>query len=443
MSNLLGGVRVIESAQLFNGDSLGMFLADLGADVIKVESPFLGDYLRDFLGQITPHHSPAHMQVNKNKRSIGLDLRKEEGREVFWRLLDSADVFIDGNAFDALANLGVGYENQRERKPDIIYCQYSGYGSDGPYAPIPTHGQMMNALAAATPVTMGEDGFMHPVHPAPGRLGSMLMGGDGTAAGAIHAALHVAAALSHRARTGEGCFIDVAGHDGVIAQAWIAATYSLNAHRVTDAATLPSEKRGDGTSSAKYQWYETRDRKALLFCCIEPKFWRNFCNAIDRPDLLDSHDAGRPVDFGSGDADLRRELQRIFHSRDLADWMELAAERDIALGPAPLTLEEAKEDPHLQSRGIFVEGRHPHAGPFTYVGEAAKVAGQPYEVRHPAPLLGEHTWSILGEELGISAARLAELAEAGVITQPDTKTQSGNTEFANEELDGRSSSGKA
>lgn len=428
MSNLLAGVRVIESAQLFNGDSLGMYLADLGADVIKVESPFLGDYLRDFLGQVTPHHSPAHLQVNKNKRSVGLDLRQESGREVFWSLLETADVFVDGNAFDALAKLGVGYDAQRARKPDIVYCQYSGYGSEGPYAAIPTHGQMMNALAAATPVTMGADGFMHPVHPAPGRLGNMLMGGDGTAAGAIHAALHVAAALVQRARTGEGSFIDVAGHDGVIAQAWIAATYALNGHRITDAGTLPAEKSEEGTASAKYQWYETRDRKTLLFCCIEPKFWRNFCAAVGRPDLLDWHDSGRPVDFGAGDADLRRELQRIFHTRDLAEWTELAAGQDLALGPAPLTLEEAKEDPHLRTRDIFVEGRHPHAGPFTYIGEAGKVAGQPYELRYPAPLLGEHTWSILGDELGYSADRLRELAEAGVIT--DTQR-------------GRSTSGKA
>ena len=412
MSNLLEGIRIIESAQLFNGDSLGMYLADVGADVIKVESPFLGDYLRDFLGQIVPHHSPAHMQVNKNKRSVALDLRQSAGREIFWRLLDTADVFVDGNAHDAMAKLGVGYEDQRQRKPGIIYCQYTGYGSTGPYAPIPTHGQMMNALAAATPVEMGHEGLMHPIHPAPGRMGDMLMGGDGTAAGAVHAALHVAAALVRRERTGEGCFIDVAGHDGVIAQAWIGATYALNIDRVTDERTLPS---GRG-SSAKYQWYETRDKKALLFCCIEPKFWRNFCNAIGRTDLLDRHDADRPVDFGGGDDALRRELQKVFHTRDLSEWADLAAKHDIALGPAPTTLGDAKGDPHLQTRGIFVEGEHPVAGPFTYIGEAAIVEGQPYEVRYPAPILGEHTLDVLGGELGIPEETLEKLAADGVIS---------------------------
>ena len=415
MSNLLSGIRVLESAQLFNGDSLGMYLGDLGADIIKVESPFLGDYLRDFLGQIVPHHSPAHMQVNKNKRSVTLDLRQPDGRDIFWRLLDTADVFVDGNAADAADKLGIGYEAQRARKPDIIYCQYTGYGSEGPYARIPTHGQMMNALAAATPMEMGPDGLMRKIYPAPGRMGDMLSGGEGTAAGAVHAALHVAAALVHRGRTGEGCFIDVAGHDGVIAQAWIGATYALNLDRVTDASSLPAERTADGSTSAKYQWYETRDGKVILFCCIEPKFWRNFCRAVDRDDLLESHDEQHPVDFAGGDLALRRELQEIFHGRDLADWVALAAEHDIAMGPAPVTLQEAREDPHLRTRSIFVEGEHPQAGPFTYLGEAGQVRGQPYEVRYPAPLLGEHTRAILGGELGLSGTELDELARNGVI----------------------------
>jgi crotonobetainyl-CoA:carnitine CoA-transferase CaiB-like acyl-CoA transferase len=416
VSNLLEGIRVIESAQLFNGDTLGMHLGDLGADVIKVESPFLGDYLRDFLGQLAPHNSPAHVQVNKNKRSVTLDLRQEAGRELFWRLLDTADVFIDGNASDAADKLGIGYEAQRAHKPDIIYCQYTGFGSDGPYSRIPTHGQMMNALAAATPMVMGDDGFARPMTHMPGLIGNMTMGGDGTAAGAIHAAFHVAAALVQRARTGEGCFIDVAGHDGVISQAWISATYFLNRQRLGGgSSSMPAGRSMDGGASAKYQWYETRDQKFVLFCCIEPKFWRNFCTAVDRPDLLDQHDTSGAVDFGVGQGDLRRDLQDIFHQRDLADWIQLASDSDIAMGPAYTTIEEAASDPHLRTRNIIVESEHPVAGPFTYIGEAAKVSGQGYEVRHPAPALGEHTVEVLCDELGVTADELATLRDAKVV----------------------------
>ena len=196
---LLSGIRVLESAQLFNGDTLGAILGDLGADVIKIESPFRGDYLRDMLGQVAPHYSPAHLQINKNKRSVALDLRKEQGREVFWKLLATADVFVDGNAADAMAKLGVGYEQQRARRPEIVYCQYTGYGASGPYATIPTHGQMMNAAAGATPVEMGDDGLVRPYR-GPQPFNGIASGGEGTAAGAVYAALHVAAALVQRVR---------------------------------------------------------------------------------------------------------------------------------------------------------------------------------------------------------------------------------------------------
>src|SRR5258708_27679615 len=155
MIRLLQGVRVIESAMLLTGDHLGTLLGDLGADVIKVERPPAGDYIRDFLGQIRPRYSPAHVQVNKNKRSVGLDLRQPESLEVFWRLMATADVFVDGAAGDAAASLGIGYEEQRRRKPDIIYCQVSGYGA-GPYAGVPTHGALMNALAGRSPQVVGD-----------------------------------------------------------------------------------------------------------------------------------------------------------------------------------------------------------------------------------------------------------------------------------------------
>ena len=174
MLKQLDGVRVLESATLFNGDHLGTLLGDLGADVIKIESPFQGDYLRDFLGQVTPHHSPAHVQVNKNKRSLTLDLRKPEGKEIFWDLLATADVFVDGNAGPALDKLGVGYAEQRKRRPEIVYCQVSGFGYHGQYATVPTHGQMMNALAGCTPMEMGADGFTRPAQRDSG-MGSMAM----------------------------------------------------------------------------------------------------------------------------------------------------------------------------------------------------------------------------------------------------------------------------
>ena len=412
MLKQLDGVRVLESATLFNGDHVGALLGDLGADVIKIESPFQGDYLRDFLGQVTPHHSPAHMQINKNKRSVTLDLRKPEGKEIFWQLLDTADVFVDGNAGPALDRLGIGYAEQRKRRPEIVFCQVSGFGYHGSYANVPTHGQMMNAMAATMPTEMGPDGFTRPAE-VPSDMGPMSSAGEGTSNAGVYGAYHVLGGLVRRLRTGEGCFIDVSGTDACIAAAWISATYAFNDHRITDRSTMPATGGGD-KASAKYQFYETSDKQFMLFCAIEHKFWRNFCNAIDRPDLAANAKEGSPVDFAGGEVDLRRELQEIFHTRTLDEWMRVAVEHDIALGPAPTAVTDLVDNPHMQQRQIFFDGEHPHAGPFSYIGQPAVIEGQTYSVWRPAPLLGEQTEEVLAE-LGISSDQFRHLREGRVV----------------------------
>src|SRR5262245_14915979 len=131
MSSLLDGVRVVEAAVLLNGDTVGMYLGDMGADVIKVESPRGGDYLRDLLGQLTPHHSPAHVQVNKNKRSVTVDVRQPAGLAVFMDLVRTADVFVDGYLAGTCDRLGIGYSALSAVKPDLVYCHYSGFGAQG------------------------------------------------------------------------------------------------------------------------------------------------------------------------------------------------------------------------------------------------------------------------------------------------------------------------
>jgi len=417
---LLSGVRVLESAQLFNGDTLGALLGDLGADVIKIESPFRGDYLRDFLGQVTPHNSPAHMQINKNKRSVALDLRTDQGREVFWKLLATADVFVDGNSADAMTKLGVGYEAQKARRPQIVYCQYTGYGATGPYSTIPTHGQMMNAAAGATLMEMGDDGFVQPYR-GPQAFNGIASGGEGTAAGATFAALHVAAALVQRERTGEGCYIDVAASEAVISSAWIAATYLLNDDKIADRRSLPAPIDPKGTTSAKYQFYRTCDNRYVLFCCIEPAFWRNFCTVAGREDLIDHQDSG-PVDFAVArepDQSLRREIQKIIETRTQAEWIKLAAQHDMAIGPA-LQHDELRSDPQLATRGTFVDAVHPTAGPFTHVTLPALVNGErSTEIRYHAPALGEQTDEILAEA-GFSEDETATLRDAGVIGRATT-----------------------
>jgi crotonobetainyl-CoA:carnitine CoA-transferase CaiB-like acyl-CoA transferase len=412
MSELLTGVRVVECAVLFNGDTVGMHLGDMGADVIKVESPGQGDYLRDMLGQIVPHHSPAHVQVNKNKRSVTLDLRRAEGLDVFWDLLRTADVFVDGFLAGVCDRLGIGYDAQRAVKPDVVYCHYSGFGGRGPYARIPTHGQMMNALAAAVPLAMSADGLVRE-RPSTEPMGGTTIGGDGTAAGAVHAAMKVAAALVRRQRTGQGCFLDAAGADGVVAQGWIAAVYGLNEDRLADRRGL-REKGDTERTAARYNFYATADDRFVLFCAIEPKFWARFCEGVGRTDLIGEQATEGPVDFGHRDEALRRELQAIFATRTQAEWVAFARDHRLPLGPAHQTAADLRTDPQIAARQIVVDGEHPLAGHFTYVGEPVIVDREPYRVRRPAPLLGEHTDEVL-RELGRSDADIVALRAAGVV----------------------------
>jgi formyl-CoA transferase len=426
MSNLLAGVRVIESAMLLNGSTVGTMLGDLGADVIKVENPRAGDYVRDMAGQIAPHNSPLHIQVNKHKRSIAVNLRTDGGRDVFWRLLDTADVFIDGNVDGSMSRLGLGYEEQRTRRPGLVFCHYSGFGADGPYSSMPTHGWMMSALAGATPMLPGTDGLLHRVpvrNVSSSQHRDSRSGGEATSAGAVHAAMHVVAALFARERTGAGAYIDVAGVDGVLAHAWVASTISMNEHRITERRDLaPAEQ--EESHWAKYNYYEAADGKVVLFGAIERKFWQNFCRAADRPDLADRHDDSEsPVDYAT-DSGLRHLLADLFRTRAADEWVELALKYDFPCSPAPRSIVEASADVHVAGRGVFVDAPDPVGGVFTYVGEAGRVAGQPYAIQRPAPRLGEHSLALLSE-IGFDQAAIEHLVASGIVVGDADQNPSG------------------
>jgi crotonobetainyl-CoA:carnitine CoA-transferase CaiB-like acyl-CoA transferase len=416
MTRLLEGVRVIECGSLFNGDRLGQLLGDLGADVVKVEAPGIGDYLRDFGGQIGPRQSPNHLQVNKNKRSLSLDLRTESGRDVFWRLLDTADIFVDGFRAGATDRLGIGYDEQAARRPEIVYCSYTGYGATGPYADIATHGQMMDALAGSVHVVIGDDGLVRwDKQRSAGN--SVDFGGEGTATGAVYAAMTILAAHIQRLRSGVGAYIDVAAADAVVANAWIGVNWTLNRHRVTDDRTVApaSRMKYAENDDARYQYYATQDDRIVLFCAIEPKFWTNFLDEVAEP-ALEAWRAGspdQPVDFAT-DHELRRALAEVFRTRTGDAWIEVAKRCNVALGPVTLNAADLPHEPHFVERELFVEGHHPHAGDFTYIALPARVRGQEYAVRHHAPLVGEQTDELL-TELGYTTDQVDQLHRDRVV----------------------------
>jgi crotonobetainyl-CoA:carnitine CoA-transferase CaiB-like acyl-CoA transferase len=412
MIRLLEGVRVLECAVLPTGDQTSRLLGDLGADVIKVERPGQGDYLRELGDRITPQNSIFHMLCNRNKRSVELDLRSDEGRALFYRLLATVDVFVDGFAGDACAKLGIGYEDQRAVKPDIIYCQASGFGARGAYGQIPVHGYMMGAVAGQEQYEVDGDGIVQQVLNPQGQYFSGSI--DGPLSTALYGALTTVAALRHRDHTGEGSYIDASGADAVLANQCLDAVMSWNADRVTDRRNPPPPVGLDPRRRPKYTWYLTKDDKIVLLAAIEHKFWDNFCRAVGREDLVAVKNTTFAVDFADGgQASLIDELVSIFRDRTLAEWMDVATTHDVPLCPANSKI-DTLNDPHLRARQIIHDSEHPVAGPYTSTGWPAPIDGHTFDIGRHAPALGEHNDEILGE-LGLSAADIAGLRERGVV----------------------------
>jgi len=401
VTGLLEGVTVVETGVLMTVDHLGRLLADEGADLVKVESPGQGDYLRNIMTRFAPDWSTFHLALNRNKRSLTCDARTPEGREVLSRLLERADIFITGNIGDTNRKLGLDEESVRAIRPEIVYCQATGFGASGPYAEVPTHGQMMDALGGgAPPMALDDDGFVV-------ATGDAVGGSGGVVIGPLYAAFGVACALARARLTGEGCYLDVSCADAVLCAKWLDALPTLNPELV--------DRSWDGKApgeSAKYQHYETADGKYVLFCAIETKFWEHWCTAVGRDDLLREHRADLVVDFAGGDDALRREIQQVFHTKTQDEWMKVAVEDDIALGPA-LRFDEVADDPHLQARGQIVVEAHPLFGEMRTLGNPVLVPGEEFTVRS-APALGQHTDEVL-EELGYDAPARARLHDLGVV----------------------------
>lgn len=232
MIKLLEGIRVLECAMLPTGDQTSRLLGDLGADVIKIERPGTGDYLRELGDRITDQNSVFHLFCNRNKRSVELNLRSDEGRGIFFELLKTADIFVDGFAGDACDKLGIGYTAQRAIKRDIIYCQANGFGTRGSYSQIPAHGYMMGALAGQSQLQVANDGVVTEVVDTEGLYFPGYV--DGPLSAGLYAALTAAAALRYRDQTGQGCYIDAAGADAVLANQGLDAVLAWNSDRITD-----------------------------------------------------------------------------------------------------------------------------------------------------------------------------------------------------------------
>jgi alpha-methylacyl-CoA racemase len=385
----LEGLRVLDLSRLLPGPYATLVLADLGADVVKVEDPRGGDGLRA-LPPLAGEASGAFHALNRNKRSVALDLARPDGCDAFLRLAARADVVVESFRPGVLDRLGVGWDALHARNPRLVLCSITGYGQDGPYAARAGHDLDYLAISGVLAVSGPPE--------APAPPGVQLAD---VAGGAWPAVAGVLAALLARAGSGEGAHVDVSMTDG--AAALLALPLAMAAAR---GAPLASGRELLSGGAACYGVYRTRDGRFVALAALEPKFFAAFCAAVGRPELAERQ-------LEDGGAGPRAELEAIFAARTRDAWAELAAAHDVCLAPV-LEGDEPREDPQLAARGVFVEVDTPwevrallvFASPVRLRGVAAP--------RRPAPRLGEHGAEVLAEA-GFGADEIAALRAAGVL----------------------------
>ena len=395
---LLDGLRVVE-VSLLAPNMLGMHLADLGADVIKVEEPGRGDYTRSVGAARAGGLSFLHLRWNRGKRSIGIDVRSPSGAEVFRDLVGASEVVVEGLRAGALARRGLGYEALASLNPAVVFCSLSGFGQTGPYRDLATHGVAYDAYAGHAAAETTDDGFPT----IPGRYSDI-----GTQAGALYAAMGVLAAVLHARATGEGAYIDVAQADAAVA--WNAGRLDP----LLSGAAAGGESGETMHSAVRYQYYATADARHILFQASERHFFERFCRAVRREDLLRPEAGAEFGEHARGDVALRRELAAIFATRTQAEWVQLFIEADVPGGPVH-RVSELPDDPQFRARTHLVEHRHREAGPLRLLGTPVRTA-EPPAPAGPAPAAGEHTDEVLREVLGYDAGAVAALREHGAVS---------------------------
>jgi len=397
---LLRDIRVLEVA-LLAPDTAGRNLGDMGAEVIKIEAPPEGDYIRR-LGSVSVGGpdgiSLAHLNWNRGKKSLGLNLRTPSGRRIFLDLVAKSDVVVDGLRAGALDRLDLGYDTLNSVNPRIVYCSLSGLGRNGPYSRLATHGTFYDAYVGLKPPVYASDGT--PRMPSTGDS-------IGIEAGGLYATIAILAAIIRALRTGQGSLVEVAEADAA------AAFVSTQVESAVNNATDRDAAGGGLSESVRYNYYRTGDGRCILFQALEAKFWENFCTGIGRSDLLDRFPGRQPADHAAGNEELRGELQRIFGTRTQDEWVDFFLAQNIPGGPVhePGTL---VQDRHFEERGLMYEVQHPRLGSLKLFGTPIKVDGESFAA-DAAPGFGESTDAVLHDVLGMDDTEVARLRAEGAI----------------------------
>jgi alpha-methylacyl-CoA racemase len=380
----LQGIRVLDLTRLLPGAFCTLLLADMGADVVKVEEPGSGDYMR--------WHPPLHEgqsvlfnALNRNKRSLSLNLKSEAGRKVFLDLSGRADVVVEGNRPGVMDRLGLGWPVLHECNPKLVMCSITGYGQDGPFSQRAGHDLNYMAIAGALSMNGRRGEAPHPLAVQVADIGG---GGQAAATAILGALLSVA-------RGGEGRYLDVSMTDGAFC--WLAVPLA----QVRAQGSIPRGMHRLTGRYACYGVYECADGRFVSVGALEPKFWRALCEALGRPDLVEGQ-------YAEGEAQerLRSEVASVFASRSRDAWGEALGGLDVCCEPV-LELEEVAQHPQIRARGLVVdEPTGLQIAPAVRLSEDWR--------RNGPPRLGEDTAEVLAG-VGVDEHRLEELRVAGVV----------------------------
>jgi len=368
-----------------------MILADLGADVLKIEPP--GSGMPFFAPPVEEEKWFAYNAFDRNKRSMMLNLRAEEGREIFFKLAKDADVVVEGFRPGAVKRLGVDYSTLRRQNPRIVYCSISGYGQEGPYSNLSGHDPNYIAISGAL-------SLIGPKDKAPILPSNFLADFAG---GGLQATVGILVALITRQRTGVGQYIDVAMLDGVVSMLAVELSqYFLTGEVPTRGETLPTGATPSGNV------YETKDGGYVTLAAGEPHFWKNVCQALGCDDLIPYQQA-----TGEKRTEIFRRFREAFLRKTRDEWFELLTKADVPVGPV-YSLEEAVNNNHIISRRMVLDVEDPKLGTIRQVGVIPPLSETPGKVRHVGVKPGKHTTEVL-TSLGYSQEDIRRLREKSVI----------------------------
>ncbi len=396
MVSPLEGIKVLDVSRWGPSSYCTMVLGDLGAHIVKVESLPQQKIITETGGSPSSRREAAYNSLNRNKKSIVLNLKVEEARQVFYRLAQRSDVIVEDFRPGVVKRLGIDYETIRSIAPKIIYCSISGYGQDGPYRDLPGHDINYLALAGVLGTTTETD--KPPVIPL-NVIGNY-------AAGSLNAVIGILAAIRVKETDGKGQYVDIAMVDGVIS---LLTTLTID---YFSKDVVPKWARILAGLPGYYGVYGTQDGKYISLGCVESWAWENLCHALKREDFIPY-----PYAEGKKGEEISSSLREIFLSKPRDEWFNFLRQRGVNVAPV-YELDEVFADPQVIHRKMVVDIDCSPIGKVKQVGVALKLSDTPGQIKRTAPILGEHTEEVL-QELGYSTESIEKLRKLKAIYSYD------------------------